>query len=120
MAEQHKQYAEGKSGELYGYTGAAPEGTTPLVKDDGKTLTPEGLKFCQQRGYPSPMVETLRVIYDQYHAPTIGEAIKAAALNSDMMIEKQNQTKKMSERLRLDWEQQDKAFKASVAAAAKK
>jgi hypothetical protein len=35
------------------------------------------------------------------------------------MLEKQNNTKKMSERLRLDWEQQDKAFKANVAAAAK-
>ncbi len=116
MAEQHKQYAVGQSGELYGYTGNAPEGTTALVEDDGKTLTPAGLKFCQQRGYPSPMVETIRVIFDQYHAPAIGHAIEAAALNSDLMIEKQNNTKKMSERLRLDWEQQDKAFKASMAA----
>lgn len=120
MAEQHKQYAEGKSGELIGYTGAAPEGTIPLVNEDGTTLTAEGIKFCQKRGYPSPMVATIRVIYDQYHSPAIGQAIEAAALNSDLMIEKQNNTKKMSERLRLDWEQQDKAFKASVAAAAKK
>lgn len=120
MAEQHKQYAEGKSGELYGYSGKAPEGTKPLVEEDGKTLTQDGIKFCKQRGYPAPMVATLRVIYDQYHAPAIGQAIEASALNSDLMLEKQNKTKKMSERLRLDWEQQDKAFKASVAAAAKK
>jgi hypothetical protein len=120
MAEQHKQYAEGKSGELYGYTGKAPEGTTPLVEEDGITLTAEGLKFCQKRGYPSPMVATLRVIHDQYQSPTVGQAIEAAALNADLMLEKQNNTKKMSERLRLDWEQQDKAFKANVAAAAKK
>ena len=119
MAEQHKQYAVGKSGELYGYSGTAPEGTIALVEDDGTTLTTEGLKFCKQRGYSAPMVDTLRVIHDQYHAPAVGEAIKAAARNSDLMIEKQNNTKKMSERLRLDWEQQDKAFKANVAAAAK-
>ncbi len=117
MAEQHKQYAEGESGELYGYTGKnPPEGTKALVEEDGKTLTPEGLKFCQKRGYPNPMVETLRVIHDQYHAPAVGEAIEASALNADLMIKKQDNTKKMSERLRLDWESQDKAYKASVAA----
>jgi len=65
------------------------------------------------------MVVTLRVLHDQYHAPAVGEAITAAALNADLMLEKQNNTKKMSERLRLDWEQQDKAFKANVAEAAK-
>ena len=117
MAERHKQYAEGKSGELYGYSGKnAPEGTTALVEEDGVTLTEAGLKFCQKRGYPSPMVETIRVLYDQYHSPAVGQAIEAAARNSDLMIEKQNKTKQMSERLRLDWEAQDKAFKASAAA----
>jgi hypothetical protein len=121
MAEQHKQYAEGKSGELYGYTGKTPPaGTTALVEEDGITLTAAGLKYCQRRGYPSPMVATLRVLHDQYHAPAVGEAIVAAALNADLMLEKQNNTKKMSERLRLDWEQQDKAFKANVDAEAKK
>ena len=117
MAEQHKQYAEGKSGELHGYTGKTPPaGTKALVEEDGTTLTAEGLKYCQRRGYPSPMVETLRTLHDQYHSPAVGHAIEASALNADLMIEKQNNTKKMSERLRLDWEQQDKAFKASVAA----
>ncbi len=120
MAEQHKQYAAGKSGELYGYTGKnAPEGTTALVEEDGKTLTADGLKYCERRGYSAPMIDTLRVLHDQYHAPAVGAAIEASALNSDLMLEKQNNTKKMSERLRLDWEQQDKAFKANVAAAAK-
>jgi hypothetical protein len=117
MAEQHKQYAEGKCGELHGYTGKTPPaGTTALVEEDGTTLTAAGLKYCQRRGYSSPMVATLRVLHDQYHAPAVGEAIVAAALNADLMLEKQNNTKKMSERLRLDWEQQDKAFKAGVAA----
>ena len=121
MAEQHKQYAEGKSGELHGYTGKTPPaGTKALVEEDGTTLTAEGLKYCQRRGYPSPMVATLRTLHDQYHAPAVGQAITAAALNADMMLDKQNNTKKMSERLRLDWEQQDKAFKANVVAEAKK
>ena len=121
MAEQHKQYAEGKCGELYGYTGKTPPaGTTALVEEDGTTLTAAGLKYCQRRGYSSPMVTTIRVLHDQYHAPAVGEAIVAAALNADLMLEKQNNTKKMSERLRLDWEQQDKAFKANVVAEAKK
>jgi hypothetical protein len=120
MAEQHKQYAEGKSGELHGYTGKnAPEGTTALVEEDGTTLTAAGLKYCQRRGYSSPMVATLRVLHDQFQAPAVGYAIEAAGLNADMMLEKQNNTKAMSERLRLDWEQQDKAFKANVVAAAK-
>jgi hypothetical protein len=117
MAQQHKQYAEGASGELYGYTGKdAPAGTQALVEEDGKTLTPAGLKFCQKRGYPTPLVETLRVIHDQYHSPAVGQAIEASALNADLIIQKQNNTKKMSERLRLDWEAQDKAFKANAAA----
>ena len=117
MAARHKQYAEGKSGELHGYTGKnAPAGTTAFVEEDLTTLTTDGLKYCQRRGYPSPMVATLRVLHDQYQAPAVGKAIVAAALNADLMLEKQNNTKKMSERLRLDWEQQDKAFKANVAA----
>ena len=120
MAEQHKQYAAGKSGELYGYTGKnAPEGTTALVEENGTTLTADGLKYCQLRGYSSPMVATIRVLHDQYQAPAVGYAIEAAGLNADMMLEKQNSTKAMSERLRLDWEQQDKAFKANVTATAK-
>ncbi len=117
MAEQHKQYAEGTSGELYGYTGKnAPKGTKALVQEDGKTLTPDGIKFCEKRGYPSPMVETIRVIYDQYHAPAIGHAMEAQVKNNELIVQRQNKTKEISERLRLDWESQDKAFKASAAA----
>jgi len=114
---QYKQYTEGASGELHGHSEIdAPAGTEALVAKDGTTLTPAGLKFCQKRGYPTPLVETIRVIHDQYHSQAVGDAIEASALNADLMIEKQNNTKKMSERLRLDWETQDKAFKANAAA----
>ena len=121
MAEQHKQYAQGECGELYGYTGKdAPAGTKALVEEDGTTLTPDGLKFCQKRGYSSPMVASIRFIYDQYHSPAVGNAIEAQLRNSELILTRQNKTKEISERLRLDWETQDKAFKANAAAAKKK
>ena len=117
MAQHYKQYALGKFGELLGYEGKkAPEDSEALVEEDGKTLTPTGLKYFQKRGYPNPTVEALRVIYDQYHAQAVGDAIKAQALNADLIREKQEKTKIMSERLRLDWEAQDKAFKAQATA----
>lgn len=114
---QYKQYTEGEAGQLQGHNEhAAPAGTTALVAEDGTTLTPAGVTYCQKRGLPAPSVEALRVMHDQYQAATIGQAIEAAALNADLMLERQNNTKKMSERLRLDWETQDKAFKANATA----
>ncbi len=115
MAQAHKQYAEGASGELYGYEGKEPPpGTTALVEEDGKTLTEAGTAFCRKRGYPSPTVEALRVIYDQYHSPAIAHAMEAQIKNADAIRAQQEKTKQYSERLRLDWEAQDKAFKAQA------
>ena len=120
MAEHHKQFAEGQFGELHGYTGKNPPASTvALVEEDGKTLTAAGLKFCQQRGFPSPNVEALRVIHDQYHSPALGHAVSASIRNQEIITEKMENTKKISERLRLDWESQDKAYKEQVAAANK-
>jgi hypothetical protein len=117
MAQQHKQFAEGEFGELHGYTGNnAPAGTEALVEEDGTTLTPAGRKFCQKRGLPTPTVEAVRVLYDHYHSPAMGQAIEAQALTADLIREKQEQTKKISERLRLDWEAQDKAYKEQASA----
>jgi len=117
MAQQNKQYTEGEFGELHGYPEIdAPAGTEGLVEKDGKTLTPAGLKFCQKRGFLTPTVEAIRVLHDQYHSPAVEEAIIAQARNAEVIKDKQEQTKKISERLRLDWETQDKAFKANVAA----
>ncbi len=116
MAQSHKQYAEGSSGELYGYTGQdAPSGTVALVEEDGKTLTEAGTNFCKKRGYPSPTVEAIRVIYDQYHSPAIQQAMEAHKKNEENIRALQEKTKQYSERLRLDWEAQDKAFKAQAA-----
>lgn len=120
MAQHYKQFAEGQFGELHGYTGKdAPDGTVALVEEDGKTLTAAGLKFCQQRGLPTPNVEALRVVYDQYHSPALNQAVEASIRNQEIITEKMENTKKVSERLRLDWETQDKAYKEQVAAANK-
>ena len=117
MAQHHKQFAEGEFGELHGYTGKTPPpGTVALVEEDGKTLTPAGLKFCQKRGFTTPNVEALRVLHDQYHSPALGHAVEAQLLNATMVREQQEQTKKISERLRLDWESQDKAYKEQATA----
>lgn len=114
---QYKQYTEGESGQLQGHNEqAVPAGTTALVAEDGTTLTPAGVTYCQKRGLPAPSVEALRVMHDQYQAATIGQAIEASALNSDLRIKKHDLTKEVSERLRLDWATQDKAFKANAAA----
>ena len=116
MAQLHKQYAEGPSGELHGYTGKdAPAGTVALVEEDGKTLTEAGKKYCHTRGYPSPTVEALRVMFDQYHSPAIEHAIQAQIKNGENIRALQEKTKEYSERLRLDWEAQDKAHKANAA-----
>ncbi len=116
MAQSHKQYAEGPSGELHGFSGKTPpDGTTALVEEDGKTLTEAGNTFCKKRGYPHPTVEALRVIYDQYHSPAIEHAIQAQIKNGENIRALQEKTKEYSERLRLDWEAQDKAHKANAA-----
>ncbi len=120
MAQSYKQFAEGQFGELHGYTGKeAPASTVALVEEDGKTLTAAGVKFCKQRGTPTPNVEAIRVIYDQYHSPALGHAVEASIRNQEIITEKMETTKKISERLRLDWETQDKAYKEQVAAANK-
>ena len=116
MAQAHKQYAEGASGELHGYEGKEPPaGTTALVEEDGKTLTEAGHAFCRKRGYPTPTVEALRVIHDQYHSPAIQQAIEAQIKSIENIRAVQEKTKQVSERLRKDWEVQDKAFKDQAA-----
>lgn len=113
----YKQYTEGEAGQLQGHNEqAAPAGTTALVAEDGITLTPAGITYCQKRGLSAPSVEALRVMHDQYHSPTIGQAIEASARNAELLIKKHDKTKQISERLRLDWEAQDKAFKTNATA----
>ena len=79
---QYKQYTEGEAGQLQGHHEQdAPAGTTALVTEDGTTLTPAGITYCQNRGLPTPTIEALRVMHDQYQSAAIGQAIESAALN---------------------------------------
>ena len=84
---------------------------TPTERDVGKRV--HGLDpICGK----ALGVEAVRVLYDHYHSPAMGQAIEAQALTADLIREKQEQTKKISERLRLDWEAQDKAYKEQASA----
>ncbi|NKB80292.1 MAG: hypothetical protein GKS05_00310 [Nitrospirales bacterium] len=117
MAQQYKHFSEGDFGELHGYTEKdAPAGTIALVEEDGTTLTPAGIKFCQKRGLSTPTVEAIRVLHAQYHSPALSHAVEAQALSATFVREQQEKTKRVSEELRLDWAAQDKAYKQQVAA----
>ena len=39
------------------------------------------------------MVETIRVLYDQYHAPAVGFAMESQVKNNELIVERQNKTK---------------------------
>jgi hypothetical protein len=116
MSDEKIRYALGESGQLYKFTGKdIPTGGNPLVEEDGTTLTAAGTQFCKIRGIGFPNAEVLRVICDQYSSATLTMAASAHDLNLDLLPKRQEKTKAMSERLRLDWEKQDKAYKESQA-----
>jgi hypothetical protein len=117
MSNEKVRYALGESGQLYKFTGKdIPAGGDPLVEEDGTTLTAAGTQFCKTRGIGFPNAEVLRVICDQYSSATLTMAAAAHDLNLELLPQRQDKTKAMSERLRLDWEQQDKAYKENQAA----
>ncbi len=117
MSSETPRYAIGEFGIMHKFTGnTAPDGTKPLVEADGTTLTEAGISYCKARGIASPNAEVIRVLCDQYHSSVLTEAAIAHDRTLDLMNEKMDKTKTMSERLRLDWEAQDKAYKASQAA----
>ncbi len=117
MSSEAPRYAIGEFGTIYKFTGSdAPAGTNPLVEADGTTLTEAGIGYCKARGIASPNAEVIRVLCDQYHSPVLTEAAVAHDRTLDTMTERMDKTKTMSERLRLDWEAQDKAYKANASA----
>ncbi|MCZ6799910.1 MAG: hypothetical protein O7F12_05420 [Nitrospirae bacterium] len=117
MSDEKIRYALGGSGQLYKFTGKdLPAGADPLIEEDGTTLTATGNQYCKTRGIGFPNAEVLRVLCDQYSSATLTMAASAHDLNLDLMPQRQDKTKEMSERLRLDWEKQDKAYKESQAA----
>ncbi|GJL54962.1 MAG: hypothetical protein NPIRA02_20940 [Nitrospirales bacterium] len=117
MSSETPRYAIGEFGTVYKYTGDnAPDGTKPLVEADGTTLTDTGIQFCKARGIASPNAEVLRVLCDQFQSTALTEAAVAHDRTLELMNERMEKTKSMSERLRLDWESQDKAYKANATA----
>ncbi|MGB0911265.1 MAG: hypothetical protein ACPGYT_12960 [Nitrospirales bacterium] len=117
MSGETTRYAIGDFGTLCKFTGSdTPAGAKPLVEADGITLTEAGIGYCKARGIGSPNAEAIRVLCDQYHSPVLSEAAAAHDRTLDTMTERMDKTKTMSERLRLDWEAQDKAYKANEAA----
>ena len=117
MSGEANRYAIGDFGTLSKFTGNdIPTGTKPLVEADGATLTEAGIGYCKARGIASPNVEVIRVLCDQFNSPVLTEAAIAHDRTLDLIPERMDKTKVMSERLRLDWEAQDKAHKANAAA----
>jgi len=117
MSSETPRYAIGDFGTIHKFTGNnAPSGTKPLVEADGTTKTESGIGFCKARGIASPNAEVLRVLCDQYQSKTLTDAAVAHDRTLELIPERMDKTKIMSERLRLDWENQDKAYKANASA----
>ena len=70
MGSEIIRYAIGEFGVLQKFVGKdVPAGSTPLIEEDGKTLTEKGLAFCKNRGIDPPHFEVIRVLFEQYSAP---------------------------------------------------
>ncbi len=116
MASGSMRYALGDFGKLIEFQGkAVPEGATALVEEKDDSLTEAGKEYCQKRRRPASL-ETLRVMFAQQTSSAVTEAAVASAKNQDARPERDERTKSMSERLRHDWEAQDKAYKSAEAA----
>jgi len=109
MGDANIRYAEGELGKLYVFTGGdVPPGTKPLTEEDG-SLTEAGTKYCNHQKL-NPHPETIRTIFGQQSSYVIRDAIKASIENQETRVDRHNKAKEISERLRLDWQSQDKAY----------
>lgn len=111
MGDEPIRYAIGNFGQLHKFTGKeAPAGTVPLVEEDGKSLTEKGMAYTARHSTIIPNVEIIRVQFDQYSSSHVGFAMEAHDKTLDKIPELQELTKVVSEKLRLDWMAQDKAY----------
>lgn len=116
MGSGNQRYALGDYGKLIEFQGSSvPDGATPLVEEQDGNLTKEGIEYCEKRRRPA-ILDTLQVMFAQQTSSAVKEAAVASVKNQDARPQRDERTKSMSERLRHDWEAQDKAYKASVAA----
>ena len=117
MGSDTIRYAIGEYGKLTKFSGKdVPAGMKALVEEDGKTLTGEGKIFCTRRGITNPNVEVIRVSCEQYMAASVVEAAAANLKNAELIPVRYEATKAASEKLRLDWAAQDKAYQEAEAA----
>jgi hypothetical protein len=111
MGTEITRYAIGDFGKLHKFTGKeVPPGTEALVEEDGTTLTAKGKAYTARHSSIFPNVEIIRVQYDQYSSSHVGFAMEAHDKTLTKIPEMQELTKVISEKLRLDWMAQDKAY----------
>lgn len=114
MGDAKTRYALGELGKLFSFTGNdVPAGTTPLTDETGEGLTEAGTKYCEIRRL-NPHKESIRVQYGQQTSYAVVEAVKASVLNQEIRLDVDAAKKAVSERLRLDWMEQDKAYQVAL------
>ena len=110
MGSEKVRYAIGDAGKLFAFTGGdVPAGATPLLEEHDDSLTEAGKTYCTIRGL-TPHPESIRVKFAQQSSDAVGEAAAATVRNQEVRLDRDAKTKAMSERLRLDWAEQDKAY----------
>ncbi len=114
MGDARVRYAEGEIGKLFAFSdGEVPPGATPLTEEHDDSLTEAGKKFCHDRRL-NPHPETIRTLYSQQSSYAVDDAIKASIKNQETRMERDARAKEISERLRLDWIAQDKAYQEAL------
>lgn len=114
MGSERVRYSVGDLGKMFAFTGGnVPAGTTPLTEEKDGSLTDAGKKYCEgQKLHPHP--ETIRVIYGQQSSYAVVNAVEASIKNQESRMVRDSQSKAISERLRLDWQAQDKSYQDAL------
>ena len=116
MGDAKVRFAEGEIGKLFSFTGKEiPPGTTPLIEEDGVSLTEAGKAYCQKRKL-NPHIESIRVQHGQQTSYAVIYAAEASIKNQESRLDEDAKKNAISERLRLDWAQQDKAYQDALKA----
>jgi len=114
MGNPPVRYAEGELGKLFAFTGGdVPPGTTALTEEHDASLTEAGKEYCTHHRL-NPHPESIRVQYGQQSSYAVGEAIQASIRTQETRLDRDAKAKAVSERLRLDWAAQDKAYQDAL------
>ena len=114
MGSQRIRYAEGELGKLFAFSGGdVPAGTTALTEEHDESLTEAGKEYCHHHRL-NPHSESIRVQYGQQSSYAVGDAIQASIKTQETRLDRDAKAKAVSERLRLDWAAQDKAYQEAL------